>query len=215
MSKKILVIPYSINSSECLFSDNQLNIQVVPGGKVNILGGHSIGHFKQKQLYIYMCPIPNGFWDRAISLYSSYRPHKGTSRCTQTSTTPCLLTSFKVHWCWRWDWRKNIMLGKLYHHFHVNNKFHIRNSEIALSRKPFGIWRMYILQFFRRMTANMTSQNTDLSFWDTLYTKQIGRKAYRQREYDSQNFDNFVCENTVSQAVSPTEFHLHYQRVFD
>jgi hypothetical protein len=22
-------------------------------------------------LYMYMCPIPNGFWDRAISLYSS------------------------------------------------------------------------------------------------------------------------------------------------
>jgi hypothetical protein len=34
-------------------------IQSVPGGKVNILGGHSIGHSKQK-LYMYMCPIPNG-----------------------------------------------------------------------------------------------------------------------------------------------------------
>jgi hypothetical protein len=31
-----------------------------------------------------MCPIPNGFRDRAI-LY--YRPHKGKSRCTQTSNT--------------------------------------------------------------------------------------------------------------------------------
>jgi len=27
------------------------NIQGVPGGKVNILGGHSIGHCKQKCLY--------------------------------------------------------------------------------------------------------------------------------------------------------------------
>ena len=26
-------------------------IQVVPGGKVNILGGHSIDHSKQKTLY--------------------------------------------------------------------------------------------------------------------------------------------------------------------
>jgi hypothetical protein len=34
------------------------------------MGGHSIGHSKQK-LYTYMCPIPNGFRDRAISLYSS------------------------------------------------------------------------------------------------------------------------------------------------
>jgi hypothetical protein len=45
-------------------------IQSVPGGKVNILGGHSIGHSKQK-LYVYMVSIPNGFRDRDISLYSS------------------------------------------------------------------------------------------------------------------------------------------------
>jgi hypothetical protein len=40
------------------------------------MGGHSIGHSKQKMcvyiyIYIYMCPIPNGFRDRSISLYSS------------------------------------------------------------------------------------------------------------------------------------------------
>jgi hypothetical protein len=38
--------------------------QGIPGGKVNILGGHS------KKLYMYMCPIPNGYRDRAISLSS-------------------------------------------------------------------------------------------------------------------------------------------------
>jgi hypothetical protein len=43
-------------------------IQSVLGGKVNILGAHSIGHSKQT-VYMYMCPIPNGFRDRAISLY--------------------------------------------------------------------------------------------------------------------------------------------------
>jgi hypothetical protein len=37
---------------------------------VNILGGHSIGYSKQK-LCMYMCPIPNGFRDIAISLCSS------------------------------------------------------------------------------------------------------------------------------------------------
>jgi hypothetical protein len=37
---------------------------------VNILGGHCISHSKQK-VYMYMCPIPNGFRYRAISLYSS------------------------------------------------------------------------------------------------------------------------------------------------
>jgi hypothetical protein len=40
------------------------HIQDVPGRKDNILGGHSIGHSKQK-LYMNMCPIPNGFRDRA------------------------------------------------------------------------------------------------------------------------------------------------------
>jgi hypothetical protein len=47
--------------------DGMLNIQSVLGGKVNILGDHSIGHSKQK-LYTNMCPIPNGFRDRAIWL---------------------------------------------------------------------------------------------------------------------------------------------------
>jgi hypothetical protein len=37
-----------------------MNIQSVRGEKANILG-----------VYMYMCPIPNGFRDRTISLYSS------------------------------------------------------------------------------------------------------------------------------------------------
>jgi hypothetical protein len=56
-------------------------IQGVPGGAARILGGDSIGHSKQK-CYMYMCPIPNGFRDAAISQYSTL--------CTvQTSNTPC------------------------------------------------------------------------------------------------------------------------------
>jgi hypothetical protein len=31
-----------------------LNIEDVPGGKVNILGGHSIGHSKEKILYVHV-----------------------------------------------------------------------------------------------------------------------------------------------------------------
>jgi hypothetical protein len=56
-----------------VITDFKKNIQGVPGGKVNILGGHIIGHFKQKIVYIlsYMYLIPNGFRDRAISLYTS------------------------------------------------------------------------------------------------------------------------------------------------
>ena len=40
-------------------------IQGVPGGKVNILGGHSTGHSKQKYLYEHVS-YPNGFQDIAI-----------------------------------------------------------------------------------------------------------------------------------------------------
>jgi hypothetical protein len=37
-----------------------LGIQNVPGGKVNILGGHSICLSKEK-VNMYMCPIPKNF----------------------------------------------------------------------------------------------------------------------------------------------------------
>jgi hypothetical protein len=43
-------------------------------------------------------------------------------------------------------------------------------SEIALSRKPFGIGRMYAYTFLLRMSDTMTSHNIDLSSWDTLYS---------------------------------------------
>jgi hypothetical protein len=46
-------------------------IQSVPWATVNILGGHSICHSKKQKVYIYVCPIPNCFQDRVISLYSS------------------------------------------------------------------------------------------------------------------------------------------------
>jgi hypothetical protein len=91
-------------------------IQDVPGGNANILGGHSIGHSKQKEVYMYMCPIPNGFRDTAISLYS-------TLYTVQRSKTPCPHTSCKVHWCWRWNFWKCIILGKLYQLCHLNNKY--------------------------------------------------------------------------------------------
>ena len=51
-------------------STDYMDIQGVPGGNVNILGGHSIGLSKpKKKMYVYMCPIPDCFRDRAISLY--------------------------------------------------------------------------------------------------------------------------------------------------
>jgi hypothetical protein len=46
-------------------------------------------------------------------------------------------------------------------------------SEIALPQKPFRIGYMYIHTFLLRMTDTMTFQNTDLSSWDTLYSRSI------------------------------------------
>jgi hypothetical protein len=50
-------------------------------------------------------------------------------------------------------------------------------SEIALSQKLFRIGHIYIYTFWLRMTDTMTSQNIDLSFWDTLHkvTKKNSR----------------------------------------
>jgi hypothetical protein len=48
-------------------------------------------------------------------------------------------------------------------------------SEIAVSRKPFGIGHTYIYTVLLRMTNTMTSQNTDLSSWDTLYSLDTHR----------------------------------------
>jgi hypothetical protein len=45
-------------------------IQSVPGGEV------TVSAIPSKKLYMYMCPIPNGFRDRAISLYSSETVNK-------------------------------------------------------------------------------------------------------------------------------------------
>jgi hypothetical protein len=53
-------------------------------------------------------------------------------------------------------------------------------SEIALSRKPFGIGHMYIYTFLLRMTDTMTSQNIDLSSWDTLCNSLVECKITLQ-----------------------------------
>jgi hypothetical protein len=76
--------PKTENNSVTSFQEN---IWSVPGGKVNILGGHSIRHSKPKKVYMYMCPIPNGFQDRAISLYSFKIVEKKEILCTVANTS--------------------------------------------------------------------------------------------------------------------------------
>jgi hypothetical protein len=63
-----------------------LKTYTVPGGKVNILGGHSISHSKQrKKLYMYMWTIPNGFRDRDISLHCTLEQHAMSSHELQSA----------------------------------------------------------------------------------------------------------------------------------
>jgi hypothetical protein len=57
----------------------------------------------------------------------------------------------------------------------VARLYSVLYSEIVLSRKQFEIGHMCIYIFFfflLRIADTMTSQNTDISFWDTLYNKQ-------------------------------------------
>ena len=52
----------------------------------------------------------SGYTRRTAHYHTGYYSlHKGTSRRTQSSNTPCLHTSCKVHWCWRWNFRTFII----------------------------------------------------------------------------------------------------------
>jgi hypothetical protein len=62
-------------------------------------------------------------------------------------------------------------------------------SEIALSRKPFGIGHMYIYIILLRMTDTMTSQNIDLSSSDSLYKNPINLIADHHSEATDRNFE--------------------------
>jgi hypothetical protein len=56
----------------------------------------------------------------------------------------------------------------------VARLYSVLYSEIALSRKPFGIGHMYIYTFLLRIADTMTSQNIYLFSEDTLYIQQLG-----------------------------------------
>jgi hypothetical protein len=46
------VVTRSINPLKTMF--HLINIQGVPRGTVNILGGHTVGHSKEKSVYVHM-----------------------------------------------------------------------------------------------------------------------------------------------------------------
>jgi hypothetical protein len=62
---------------------------------------------KEVYIYIYICRWSHsyGFRDKTISPYGS------TLYTVQTNNTSCPHTSCKVHWSWRWNFRKCIILG--------------------------------------------------------------------------------------------------------
>jgi hypothetical protein len=64
-------------------------------------------------------------------------------------------------------------------------------SEIALSRKPFRIGRMYIYTFLLRMTHTITSKNTDLSSWDILYSVKYWQRHYINRNWTDTEYWGF------------------------
>jgi hypothetical protein len=62
-----------------------------PGRKGHsILGGNIIGHSKQK-LHMCVCPIPNGFRNRAISRYNSLDGLKRATRHILTRVAKCIV----------------------------------------------------------------------------------------------------------------------------
>jgi hypothetical protein len=80
-----------ITSGYVLYVYNIVNsIYKVSQEERSVFWGVMVSVILSKELYTYMCPIPNGLRERAISLYS-------TLYTVQTSNTPCPHTSCKVH----------------------------------------------------------------------------------------------------------------------
>jgi hypothetical protein len=125
-------------------------IQRVPGGKVNIPGGHSIGHSKKRNLYEHVSyselfPIFGAQYFPSLPLYDQSRqPTDASHRFT----------------CFR-QWR--IRVGE-----RENIARQIQNTSRQISETGRTRTHVYV-NFFLRMTDTMTSQNIDLSSWDTLY----------------------------------------------
>jgi hypothetical protein len=119
--------------------------------------------------------IPNGFRDRAISLYSSNIFNKEEIlrnllfKLWSWHSLPSIIyfenfPSKSVHFATRvMTWH----LARLSAFWHTTVLLY---CETAL-RKPFGIGHMYIYTFLLRMTHTTTSHNIDISSWDVLYFK--------------------------------------------
>jgi hypothetical protein len=68
-----------------------------------------------RKVYMYMCSIPNGFRDRAISLYRRSTRHVLTRVAIHCTDEQHAMSSHELqrHWYWRRNFRKCIILDKL------------------------------------------------------------------------------------------------------
>jgi hypothetical protein len=115
-----------------------------------------------KKLCTNMFPIPNGFQDRAGIYCSSDRVGTVYSKCSKIPpSTPMQLTLHTDSHA-----SDSGVAGREGRTL-LSAQDNPLCSQMALSRKPFGIGHMFIQSFMLRMTVTMTSQNIDISFWDT------------------------------------------------
>jgi hypothetical protein len=145
----------AVQPATCRYAEwaSPVLIQSVPGGKVGILGDHSLS----KKLYIYMCPIPNGFRDRTVSLYSNCTPYRRATRLTRV----CMYVGMNwIQLVWDRIWWRDSVKTYLKRRFHKSKTFlgHDSRSTYQLFKKDpvpyevviyFGAYRKYsVLSFF-------------------------------------------------------------------
>jgi hypothetical protein len=107
--------PMNILLVTCLYS--------VPQGKVNILGGHSIGHSKQESVYVRVLFRTVS----EIELFHCTDEQRATS--SHELQSALMLTEFS---------KKCIILRKLYQLCHLNNKYQYKNQYVkSLSYQHF------------------------------------------------------------------------------
>jgi hypothetical protein len=95
------------------------HIQNIPRGKVNILGGHSIGHSTQK-MYICTCVL-----FRTVSEMELFHC---TVHCADEQHAMYLTRVAKCIDVAGGIFKKCVILGKLYQLCHLNNKYRYYNS---------------------------------------------------------------------------------------
>jgi hypothetical protein len=129
----------------------------VPGGKVNILEGYTVGHSKKKSLYKHMSyserfPI---FGAQYFECGTQYFPSLPLCEQSQQLTDASHRFTCFRHW--------RITVGRK-----ENIARQIQNIERQISETVPNRTHVF-MDFFLRMTDTLTSQNVDISLWDMLY----------------------------------------------